>query len=111
MAANGAGNLIDDGAQGNEAKMFIGGLSRQTTKDTLRTYFEQFGEVKDAIVKMDQQTGQSRGFGFVMFVNDASCDAVVAQGSHELDGKMIDPKKSRKTRRKNVCRRSQARYI
>ena len=38
---------------------------------------------------MDQQTGQSRGFGFVMFVNDASIDAVVAQGGHELDGKAV----------------------
>lgn len=45
--------------------------------------------MKDAIVKMDQQTGQSRGFGFVMFVNEASIDAIVAQGSHELDGKMV----------------------
>ena len=55
----------------------------------MRSYFEQFGEVKDAIVKMDQQTGQSRGFGFVMFVNEASIDAVVARGVHELDGKTV----------------------
>jgi len=92
--ADNAGVLIDDGNQGNESKMFVGGLSRSTTQDSLRKYFEQFGEVKDAIVKMDQQTGQSRGFGFVMFVNDASIDAVVAQGGHELDGKAIDPKKA-----------------
>ena len=38
---------------------------------------------------MDQQTGQSRGFGFVMFVDESSIDAVVAHGSHELDGKMV----------------------
>ena len=45
--------------------------------------------MKDAVVKIDQQTGQSRGFGFVMFVNEASIDAVVQQQQHELDGKKV----------------------
>jgi len=91
---SGPGSMIDDGNQGNDAKMFIGGLSRSTTQESLKAYFEQFGEVRDAVVKIDQQTGQSRGFGFVMFVNEASIDAVVQQHAHELDGKKIDPKKA-----------------
>ena len=65
------------------------GLSRDTTTDSLRSYFEQFGEIKDALVKIDSQTGQSRGFGFIIFSNDASTDAVASAGNHTIDGKTV----------------------
>ena len=55
----------------------------------MRAYFESFGEVKDAVVKIDANTGASRGFGFVIFSNEASIDAVFASGSHEIDGKKV----------------------
>ena len=38
---------------------------------------------------MDPATGQSRGFGFVLFCNEASIEAVTAAGSHEIDGKTV----------------------
>ena len=65
------------------------GLSRDTTTDSLRAYFTQFGEVRDALVKIDSQTGQSRGFGFIIFANDASTDAVASAGNHTIDGKTV----------------------
>ena len=65
------------------------GLSRDTTTESMRAYFESFGEVKDAVVKIDANTGASRGFGFVIFANEASIDAVFASGSHEIDGKKV----------------------
>ena len=49
----------------------------------------RFGAVKDVIVKMDPNTQQSRGFGFVLFMNEASIDAVVNGGPHNLDGKRV----------------------
>ena len=49
----------------------------------------RFGAVKDVIVKMDPNTQQSRGFGFVLFMNEASIDAVVNGAPHNLDGKRV----------------------
>ena len=71
------------------SKNYCSGLSRDTTTDSMRAYFESFGEVKDAVVKIDANTGASRGFGFVIFSNEASIDAVFASGSHEIDGKKV----------------------
>ena len=64
-------------------------MSRETSTEALRAYFERFGEIKDAVVKMDPATGQSRGFGFVLFCNEASIEAVLAAGAHEIDGKSV----------------------
>ena len=41
------------------------------------------------MVKIDSQTGQSRGFGFIIFSNDASTDAVASAGNHTIDGKTV----------------------
>jgi len=73
-------------------KMFIGGLSWQTSPESLREYFSKFGEITEVMVMKDPTTRRSRGFGFVTFSDPASVDKVLAQGTHELDGKKIDPK-------------------
>ena len=90
----------------------------------MRAYFESFGEVKDALVKFDANTGASRGFGFVIFSNEASIEAVFASGSHEIDGKKVililtfkvdfdtclflgRPEEGRASRWEDVCRRCQ----
>ena len=48
-------------------KLFVGGLSWGTTDAGLRAAFERFGEVADAKVIVDRDTGRSRGFGFVSY--------------------------------------------
>ena len=54
-----------------ENKIFIGGLSWQTTVDGLRFYFEKFGELSDVALMTDRHTGQPRGFGFITMVDSA----------------------------------------
>ncbi|KAI8885017.1 hypothetical protein K501DRAFT_293755 [Backusella circina FSU 941] len=71
--------------------MFIGGLNWETTDESLRTYFSQFGEVLDCVVMRDTVTNRSRGFGFLTMKESADVDKIVSQ-DHELDGKKIDPK-------------------
>ncbi|CAB1319654.1 unnamed protein product [Coregonus sp. 'balchen'] len=73
-------------------KMFIGGLSWQTTQEGLKEYFCKYGEVKECMVMRDPVTKRSRGFGFVTFVDQAGVDSVSAVTRHELDSKTIDPK-------------------
>lgn len=73
-------------------KMFIGGLSWQTSPESLRDYFSRFGEITEAMVMKDPTTRRSRGFGFITFGDAASVDKVLAQSTHELDGKKVDPK-------------------
>lgn len=58
-------------------KIFVGGLPYHTTDASLRKYFEVFGEIEEAVVITDRQTGKSRGYGFV------SC---VEAGGREWDG-------------------------
>ncbi len=67
-------------------KLFVGGLNWKTTDDGLRAAFEPFGEVSEAKVIMDRETGRSRGFGFVSF----SDDAAAAKAINEMNGTQLE---------------------
>lgn len=58
-------------------KMFVGGVSRQTSDQGFHDAFSKFGKVVDSIVMRDKYTQESRGFGFVTFEDPASVDAVL----------------------------------
>lgn len=73
-------------------KMFIGGLSWQTTPENVREYFSKFGEVAEVMVMKDPATRRSRGFGFITFSNPNSVHEVLALPSHTIDGKVVEPK-------------------
>ncbi|KAK7072081.1 hypothetical protein SK128_027661 [Halocaridina rubra] len=45
-------------------KIFVGGLPYHTTDKSLREHFEVYGEIEEAVVITDRQTGKSRGYGF-----------------------------------------------
>ena len=71
-------------------KLFVGGLAWATRDDDLYNAFGQYGEVTDARVVMDRDTGRSRGFGFVTFANaDDAASARTAMDGAELDGRTI----------------------
>jgi RNA recognition motif-containing protein len=67
-------------------KLFVGGLSWGTTDESLRSAFAECGDVTDAKVITDRETGRSRGFGFVTMADDASAREAVSR----MDGQAID---------------------
>lgn len=72
------------------AKLFVGGLSWDTTEDTLRAHFAQAGQVTSAQVITDKFTGKSRGFGFVEMSSDEEAQtAVQTLNGTQLDGRAI----------------------
>lgn len=85
--------MIAPGTQGEEReetnmnnKLFVGGLSWNTTSEELQKAFEAFGDVSEAKVITDRETGRSRGFGFVTFQDGSQAAAAIEQ----LDGSTLD---------------------
>lgn len=71
-------------------RLYVGNLSWNTNDDGLRQAMERFGEVSDARVITDRETGRSRGFGFVTFeAEDAARTAVTEMDGTDLDGRTI----------------------
>ncbi|XP_020096074.1 glycine-rich RNA-binding protein 2, mitochondrial-like [Ananas comosus] len=74
----------------SSSKIFVGGLSYGTDDQGLREAFTSFGEVIEARVIMDRETGRSRGFGFVTFTSsEEASTAISGMDSKELHGRFI----------------------
>ena len=72
-------------------KLFVGSLSWNTDDHGLQAAFERFGEITDAKVISDRDTGRSRGFGFVTFADaSAAAQAVQEMNGAELDGRTLN---------------------
>ena len=71
-------------------KLFVGGLSWNTTDEGLRQAFERFGEITEVKIITDRETGRSRGFGFITFTeSDDAMNAISEMNGTELDGRAI----------------------
>ena len=72
------------------AKVFVGNLDFNTTKDEVQTLFSQIGEIKDVFLPMDRESGRPRGFAFVEFANDEdAAKAIEKFNGHELSGRAL----------------------
>ena len=98
-------------------KLYVGGLSYQTTDDSLGAAFAQAGNVVSAVVIKDKFSGQSKGFGFVEMSTDEEATAAINMwDGKELDGRTLKvsearPMEDRAPRRDNYSRRpGQGRY-
>jgi len=73
-----------------EKKLYVGGLSYDTTETSLKDAFSQAGEVVSATVITDRMSGRSRGFGFVeMATEEDSQKAIDMWNGKELDGRTL----------------------
>jgi len=74
----------------DEGKLFVGGLSFDTTEQSLEDVFSKYGQISEVVVIKDRETQRSRGFGFVTFENpDEAKDAMLAMNGKSLDGRQI----------------------
>ena len=88
--------------------IYIGKISPNMTEDSLRSMFEEFGEVESAKVIKDRFSGVSKGFGFVEMPSNSEADqAIKALNGNFIEGQNIkvnpaDPggKRSKKTSRR-----------
>lgn len=85
--------FVDDDNE-DDRKLFVGGISWDSTVKDVREYFEKYGKVINCTLKTDFQTQKSRGFGFVCFASPEAVDKVLAEKEHKLNGRNMDPKKA-----------------
>nr|GEX85567.1 glycine-rich RNA-binding protein 4, mitochondrial-like [Tanacetum cinerariifolium] len=72
------------------SKLFVGGLSYQTDDYSLKEAFSGFGEVVEARVITDRESGRSKGFGFVSYnTEDSAKEAMSAMDGQELNGRSV----------------------
>ncbi|KAF3518060.1 hypothetical protein DY000_02063873 [Brassica cretica] len=68
----------------SSSKIFVGGISYSTDEFGLREAFSKYGEVVDAKIIVDRETGRSRGFAFVTFTSTEE-----ASNAMQLDGQTV----------------------
>lgn len=74
----------------NRKKILIGEIPYSFTSLNLKELFEKAGRVKSASIIIDQNTGYSKGFGFVKMSNkDETQKAIEILNKYEIEGKKI----------------------
>ncbi|GAV90834.1 RRM_1 domain-containing protein/RRM_6 domain-containing protein, partial [Cephalotus follicularis] len=74
-------------------KLFVGGISWETTEEAFASYFSKYGEITDSVIMRDKHTGRPRGFGFVTFADLAVADKVLEE-DHVIDGRTVEVKRT-----------------
>lgn len=77
-------------------KLYVGNLLYTTTEDDLRTLFSPHGTLESVAVITDRSTGQSKGFGFVEYANDAEArNAISALSGQQFGGRALTVNEAR----------------
>uniref|UniRef100_A0A804ULF5 RRM domain-containing protein n=1 Tax=Zea mays TaxID=4577 RepID=A0A804ULF5_MAIZE len=97
MLANKLGGLLKNATSSNmsvyqaircmsSSKLFVGGLSYGTDDHSLRDEFAKYGQVIEAKIILDRESGRSRGFGFITYTSSEEASAAITA----MDGKTLD---------------------
>jgi len=77
-------------------KLYVGGVSYNTTEAGLRDAFSKAGEVESAAIIIDKMTGRSKGFGFVEMASEEGAQAAIEMfNGNELDGRKLTVNEAR----------------
>uniref|UniRef100_A0A5B6ZCJ6 Putative RNA-binding protein 24-A isoform X1 n=1 Tax=Davidia involucrata TaxID=16924 RepID=A0A5B6ZCJ6_DAVIN len=80
-------NLAGQFGDTTYTKVFVGGLAWETQKETMKKYFEQFGDILEAVVITDKTTGRSKGYGFVTFREAEAARRACVDAAPVIDGR------------------------
>ena len=70
--------------------IYIGNLPFDTTEDTLKGLFAEFGAVESVKVIKDRFSGRAKGFGFIEMPSNSEADqAIKALNGNRLEGNFI----------------------
>lgn len=75
-------------------KLFAGGLDRNTSDETFRQHFEQFGVIVDLVIIRDKNSQQSKGFGFVTYDHSEAVKNALDARPHIIDGRNVEVKRA-----------------
>lgn len=81
----------------DDKKLFVGGLPKNCDEKQLRETFARFGEIESVHIKMDLNTGASRGFCFIVFNDPSSVDKALKEPEIQINNKKVDPRKVTKS--------------
>lgn len=73
-------------------RIFVGGLSSDTSEEDMREFFLQFGNIEEVQLMYDRQTNRHRGFGFVTFEKPGPAEKVCSIQFHDIKGKKVEVK-------------------
>ena len=83
-------------------KLYVGGLSYDTTEDALKGEFSQAGTVESASIITDRISGRSKGFGFVeMSSEEEAKKAIEMFNGKELDGRTVTVDEARPMKKRS----------
>lgn len=87
-------------------KLFVGNLSWGTTEESLKEFFSKAGEVVEAKIIIDRQSGKSKGFAFVTMADAAGAQKAIAElNNQDLDGRPVRVSEARPPKEKSDFRR------
>ncbi|CAL4163584.1 unnamed protein product, partial [Meganyctiphanes norvegica] len=78
----------------DDRKMFVGGISWNTTEDGLYEYFGNYGQLESVKVITDRETGRSKGFAFIVFADANVLETVLSASPHTIDGRSVEPRRA-----------------
>ena len=70
-------------------KLFVGSLPWSVNSDGLKEMFAQYGDITEAVVITDRNTGRSKGFGFVTFAKEEDAQKALEMNGKEVEGRTI----------------------
>lgn len=87
-------------------RIYVGNLKYEIDDSALRDAFEEYGQVLDAKVMMDRDTGRSRGFGFVEMNDDDGQTAINEMNGKSLGGRNVVVNEARERKPRSAPRGS-----
>lgn len=77
-------------------RLYVGGLSFNTTEDELRQLFSQIGELRSCRLVRDRDSKQSRGFAFIEMASEAEAQQAISRfNGYQLDGRPLTVSEAR----------------